>query len=107
MWRPALQDDGQDRKEKSQRICALERELSCKEKVLAEVCNKAIPKKSEVVQETLRLYFGARSGKVFRLPFVRPTTDRDRKHTELLAIALEWVVRSIRYMTASVCGYKP
>lgn len=60
------------------------------ERALAAVCRKEIRKKSEVVQEALRLYFGARSGKVSRLSFVMPTADQDRKHTDLSAFASEW-----------------
>jgi metal-responsive CopG/Arc/MetJ family transcriptional regulator len=40
------------------------------ERALAALCKKEIRKKSEVVQEALRLYFGARRGKGSRLSFV-------------------------------------
>jgi metal-responsive CopG/Arc/MetJ family transcriptional regulator len=60
------------------------------ERALSAVCKKEIRKKSEVVQEALRLYFGARSGKASRLSFVMPSTDQDRKHTDLSAFAPEW-----------------
>lgn len=60
------------------------------ERALAAVCKQEIRKKSEVVQEALRLYFGARSGKAPRPSFVMPTTDQDRRHTDLSAFAPEW-----------------
>jgi hypothetical protein len=60
------------------------------ERALAALCTKEIRKKSEVVQEALRLYFGARSGKASRPSFVMPTADQDRKHTDLSAFAPEW-----------------
>ena len=60
------------------------------ERALSALCKKEIRKKSEVVQEALRLYFGARGGKASRLSFVMPSADQDRKHTELSAFAPEW-----------------
>lgn len=60
------------------------------EQALSEVCRKEIRKKSEVVQEALRLYFRARSGKVHPLSLVMPTSDEERKHTDLSAFAPEW-----------------
>ena len=60
------------------------------ERALSALCKKEIRKKSEVVQEALRLYFGARAGKAPRLSFVMPSADQDRKHTDLSAFAPEW-----------------
>jgi Arc/MetJ-type ribon-helix-helix transcriptional regulator len=60
------------------------------EQALSEVCRKEIRKRSEVVQEALRLYFRARSGKAAMLPFVMPGAEDDRKHTDLSAFAPEW-----------------
>ena len=60
------------------------------ERALTALCKKEIRKKSEVVQEALRLYFGARGGKAQRLSFVMPSADQDRKHTDLSTFAPEW-----------------
>ena len=60
------------------------------EHALTEVCRKEIRKKSEVVQEALRLYFRARSGKYEPLSLVMPTSTEERKHTDLAAFAPEW-----------------
>jgi len=60
------------------------------EHALSEVCRKEIRKKSEVVQEALRLYFRARSGKAEPLSLVMPRTEDERKHTDLSAFAPEW-----------------
>ena len=60
------------------------------EQALSEVCRKEIRKKSEVVQEALRLYFRARSGKVHPLSLVMPSSDEERKRTDLSAFASEW-----------------
>ena len=60
------------------------------ERALTALCKKEIRKKSEVVQEALRLYFGARGGKAPRLSFVMPSADQDRKHTDLSTFAPEW-----------------
>ena len=60
------------------------------EHALSEVCRKEIRKKSEVVQEALRLYFRARSGKVEPLSLVMPNSDDERKHTDFSAFAPEW-----------------
>jgi Arc/MetJ-type ribon-helix-helix transcriptional regulator len=60
------------------------------ERALSALCKKEIRKKSEVVQEALRLYFGARGGKSPHLSFVMPRADQDRKHTDLSAFAAEW-----------------
>lgn len=60
------------------------------EHALSEVCRKEIRKKSEVVQEALRLYFRARSGKIEPLSLVMPTTNEERAHTDFSAFAPEW-----------------
>ena len=60
------------------------------EYALTEVCRKEIRKKSEVVQEALRLYFRMRSGRIEPLSFVMPNSDDERKHTNLFAFAPEW-----------------
>ena len=60
------------------------------EYALSEVCRKEIRKKSEVVQEALRLYFRMRSGKIENLSLVMPNSDDERKHTDLSAFAPEW-----------------
>ena len=60
------------------------------EHALSEVCRKEIRKKSEVVQEALRLYFRARGGKGNPLSLVMPTADEERKQTDLSAFAPEW-----------------
>ena len=60
------------------------------ERALQEVCRKEIRKKSEVVQEALRLYFRARGGKMEPLSLVMPTSVQDREHTDLSAFAPEW-----------------
>ena len=60
------------------------------EHALTEVCRKEIRKKSEVVQEALRLYFRARSGKLEPLSLVMPSAKDERKHTDLAAFAPEW-----------------
>jgi Arc/MetJ-type ribon-helix-helix transcriptional regulator len=58
------------------------------ERALSEVCRKEFRKKSEVVQEALRLYFRARNGAPISLAL--PRSDDDRKHTDLSAFAPEW-----------------
>jgi len=45
------------------------------EKALTEVCRKEIRKKSEVVTEALRLYFGPRGGKPQLFSLVMPTGE--------------------------------
>ena len=60
------------------------------EYALTEVCRKEIRKKSEVVQEALRLYFRMRSGRIEPLSFVMPNSDDERSHTNLSAFAPEW-----------------
>jgi len=60
------------------------------EHALSEVCRKEIRKKSEVVQEALRLYFRARSGKAEALSLVMPSSKDERQHTDLAAFAPEW-----------------
>ena len=60
------------------------------EKALQEACRSEIRKKSEVVQEALRLYFRARGGKMEPRSLVVPTSVQDREHTELSAFAPEW-----------------
>jgi len=60
------------------------------EHALSEVCRKEIRKKSEVVQEALRLYFRAHSGKTQALSLVMPSADDERKHTDLSTFAPEW-----------------
>jgi Arc/MetJ-type ribon-helix-helix transcriptional regulator len=59
------------------------------ERALAEVCRREIRKRSEVVQEALRLYFRARGGGV-ALPLVVPGADDERRHTDLSMFAPEW-----------------
>ncbi len=56
---------------------------------LSEVCRKEIRKKSEVVQEALRLYFRARSGGA-RPPMGKPNPKDERKHTDFSSFAPEW-----------------
>jgi hypothetical protein len=60
------------------------------EYALSEVCRKEIRKKSEVVQEALRMYFRARTSKIEPLSFVMPSSDDERKHTDLSVFAAEW-----------------
>jgi hypothetical protein len=60
------------------------------EYALSEVCRKEIRKKSEVVQEALRLYFRMRSGRIEPLSLVMPNSDDERNHTNLSAFAPEW-----------------
>jgi hypothetical protein len=60
------------------------------ERALAEVCRREIRKKSEVVQEALRMYFRARSTPVEGPPLVVPDTDTEGRHTDLAAFAAEW-----------------
>ena len=60
------------------------------EYALSEVCRKEIRKKSEVVQEALRLYFRMRSGRIEPLSLVMPNSDDERSHTNLSAFAPEW-----------------
>lgn len=60
------------------------------EHALSEVCRKEIRKKSEVVQEALRLYFRARKGRVHPLSLVMPTSAAERTHTDFSAFAPEW-----------------
>jgi Arc/MetJ-type ribon-helix-helix transcriptional regulator len=60
------------------------------EYALSEVCRKEFRKKSEVVQEALRLYFRMRSGKIEPLSLVMPSADDERKHTNLSSFAPEW-----------------
>ena len=61
------------------------------ERALVAVCKKEKRKKSEVVQEALRLYFGARSQRAVPLPLVLPTAEQDSKHTDLSPFAPEWI----------------
>jgi hypothetical protein len=60
------------------------------EYALSEVCRKEFRKKSEVVQEALRLYFRMRTGQIEPLALVMPSSDDERKHTNLSAFAAEW-----------------
>ena len=60
------------------------------ERALQEVCRMEIRKKSEVVQEALRLYFHARGGKMKPLPLVMPTSAQDREHTDFSSFGPEW-----------------
>ena len=60
------------------------------EHALSEVCRKEIRKKSEVVQEALRLYFRARSGKIQPLSLVMPSGDEERGNTDFSSFAAEW-----------------
>jgi predicted transcriptional regulator len=60
------------------------------EQALQEVCRKEIRKRSEIVQEALRMYFRARSGRVESLPLVMPDAADERAQTDLSAFAAEW-----------------
>jgi hypothetical protein len=60
------------------------------EYALLEVCCMKIRKKSQAVQEALRLYFRTRSGKVEPLPLVMPNSDNERRHVEMSAFGTEW-----------------
>ena len=60
------------------------------ERALQEVCRKEIRKKSEVVQEALRLYFRARGGKMEPLSLVMASPAQDREHTDFSAFVPEW-----------------
>jgi Arc/MetJ-type ribon-helix-helix transcriptional regulator len=60
------------------------------ERALSEVCRREIRKRSEVVQEALRLYFRARSGSGALLPLVMPGAIDERSHTDLTMFAPEW-----------------
>lgn len=57
---------------------------------LQEICRIEIRKKSEIVQEALRLYFRARNGKIEPLSLVMPNSDDERHHADLSAFAAEW-----------------
>jgi metal-responsive CopG/Arc/MetJ family transcriptional regulator len=60
------------------------------ERALTALCKKEMRKKSEVVQEALRLYFDARAGKAPGPSFVMPSADQHHKHNDLSAFAPEW-----------------
>lgn len=60
------------------------------EQALSELCRKEIRKKSEVVQEALRLYFRVRGGRAELSSLVAPESERDRRHVDLSAFAPEW-----------------
>jgi Arc/MetJ-type ribon-helix-helix transcriptional regulator len=60
------------------------------ERALSDLCRKEIRKKSEVVQEALRLYFGVRSGKRESIPLVMPGPEQERQHPDLSSFAPEW-----------------
>lgn len=60
------------------------------ERALSDLCRKEIRKKSEVVQEALRLYFGARSGKRMSGPVAMPGSEEERQCTDLSSFAPEW-----------------
>lgn len=60
------------------------------EQALSELCRKEIRKKSEVVQEALRMYFRARARLPERTGLQLPDGEQERRHTELSAFAPEW-----------------
>lgn len=60
------------------------------ERALSDVCAREIRKKSEVVQEALRLYFHARSGRPGGDSLHMPSGRAGRKHTDLSAFFSEW-----------------
>jgi hypothetical protein len=60
------------------------------EKALADVCRKEIRKKSEVVTEALRLYFGARHGKRQSWTLVMPAGEEEGARIDYGAFADEW-----------------
>jgi len=60
------------------------------EHALREVCRREIRKKSEVVQEALRLYFRARGGKSRSWSLVMPTGDEERATFDYGALTAEW-----------------
>ena len=60
------------------------------EYALQQVCRKEIRKRSEVVQEALRLYFRARGGKQSSWSLVMPTGAEDRAAVDYGAFNDEW-----------------
>jgi len=60
------------------------------ERALSDVCRREIRKKSEVVQEALRMYFRARSTPVEGPKLVMPDAESEGRHTDLTAFATEW-----------------
>jgi|GEM_PF-2215273 len=62
-------------------------EMEC---ALQQVCRREIGKRSEVVQEALRLHFRARGAKAAPWSLVMPTGDEDRMAIDYGAFNDEW-----------------
>jgi Arc/MetJ-type ribon-helix-helix transcriptional regulator len=60
------------------------------EHALQELCRREIRKKSEVVTEALRLYFGTRGGNAKSWSLVLPTGDEEQTTMDYGAFTEEW-----------------